>query len=103
MRLKTAINIFLSLACKCEQKAKGESLSYFSISLFSSFGICVGFNYDDIKLTPVKSNCKDTSLNTCDNLSSTECLGAESSDYVYLVGKYLFYSVYLFTAHQSII
>ena len=70
----------------CEEKAKAQGYSHFSIRFY---GICYGFKLFLNNARPPKSNCVNTSYKACDDLSSVECVGADWSEYVYLVGKFV--------------
>ncbi|XP_047127877.1 uncharacterized protein LOC100200589 [Hydra vulgaris] len=72
-----------NLTSPCEQRAKKEGYTHFSIRFW---GICVGFKSFN-KAGAKLSNCKNTLYKSCDDLSNLDCVGTDWSDYIYIVGQ----------------
>ena len=76
-----------SLACRCEEKARAEGLTYFGIAYWAE---CYGGN-DEKAITDLLTGnkaikeCKTHAFKECVDDNSLECIGKLHSEYIYKV------------------
>ena len=81
--------LIYSLACRCEEKAKSEGLTYFGIAFWAE---CYGGN-DEAAITKLLvdnesiEDCKTYNFQNCIDSNDWECIGRRYSEYVYKVGS----------------